>query len=568
MPGFEAENRAMRRLATVIAMVVLLSVATVAAAEQPARVKANKSPEAKAFLGARPANAGGPDTASFSKQVAPILSRHCGGCHMSRSRGGFQMTSYEGLMKTGVVQKGMAGASRLIEVIESGDMPRGGGKVPPADLATLKRWIDAGAGCDVDPAAGIAEPAGTAAGAPPAAIPIRPAALNPGDVSFAYEVAPVLLKNCSGCHDDDRPEEGFSVTTFARLMRGGESGPAILAGKGADSLLVRKIKGMNIEGQRMPIGKPPLPAETIAIVEKWIDQGASLDLLSSQERLSAIASAGRMRSMSHEELSEFRLAAARKLWRRAIPDEDPAVEKRGDLLVVGNLEPAQTTLAADAAATAWAKVQRLLADGQKPLVKGGTVVYVFAKPFDYSAFWQVLLADERPKGLRGNAGVIDEIAYGALVMPEAGAGGKEGDFADDLEALTAEQLAAAAFLVRGAPAWFASGAGRMVAMKVAPKAPVLKAWRSETAEQLQRLGGAPDDYLGDQADPVAVAAIGGGFVPAFVRSEAKLAGLIKSLDAGATFDKAFAEAFKESPQAIYAWWAGRASKKMAGSGRR
>jgi hypothetical protein len=41
MPGFEAENRAMQRVATVIAMVVMLSVATVAAAEQPARVKAN-----------------------------------------------------------------------------------------------------------------------------------------------------------------------------------------------------------------------------------------------------------------------------------------------------------------------------------------------------------------------------------------------------------------------------------------------------------------------------------------------------------------------------------------------
>jgi mono/diheme cytochrome c family protein len=377
------------------------------------------------------------------------------------------------------------------------------------------------------------------------------------DISFAAEVAPLLLVNCSGCHDDDRPEQGFSVTTFARLMRGGDSGAAILAGKAAESLLVKKIKGTDIDGQRMPISRPPLSADLITIIERWIDQGAKLDVLSPQDRLPAIVSAGRMRSMPHEALLEVRFAGARKLWRRALPDEDPVVEKRDDLLVVGNLEPGKATLAADAAATAWSKVQRLLADGRQPLLKGGIVVFVFAKPFDYSAFWQVVLADERPRGLEGNAGVIDENVYGAFVMPEAA----------DLEALAAEQIAAAAFLARGAPAWFASGAGRMVAMKVAPKSPRVKAWRGETAEQLQRLGGSADDYFGDRADPAAVAAIGGGFIPSVVRSEAKLAGLIRSLDAGTTFEKAFADAFKDSPETLYARWAGKGAKKT-GSGRR
>lgn len=85
---------------------------------------------------------------SFSKQVAPLLTAKCGGCHISGRRGGFQFTSYEALMKTGMVQKGQAGSSRIVEVIETGDMPRGGGKVSKDELNTLTSWIDAGAPFD------------------------------------------------------------------------------------------------------------------------------------------------------------------------------------------------------------------------------------------------------------------------------------------------------------------------------------------------------------------------------------------------------------------------------------
>ncbi|NBV46707.1 MAG: hypothetical protein EBR86_13990, partial [Planctomycetia bacterium] len=81
---------------------------------------------------------------SFTKEVAPLLVRSCGGCHVTGRRGDFQMASYDALMRSGMVQKGVGNASRLVEVILSGDMPRGGGKVPAADVATLVKWIDLG----------------------------------------------------------------------------------------------------------------------------------------------------------------------------------------------------------------------------------------------------------------------------------------------------------------------------------------------------------------------------------------------------------------------------------------
>jgi hypothetical protein len=183
---------------------------------------------------------------------------------------------------------------------------------------------------------------------------------------------------------------------------------------------------------------------------------------------------------------------------------------------------------------------------------------LFAKAYDYSNFRQAILGEERPKGLTGNAGVSGDVAYGAVIVPVR----PDGDSDDDLAALVAEQIAAAAFTGRGAPAWFAQGAGRTVAAKVAPKSAVAKAWKTETAEALGRLA-APEDFFAGHAGPVAQAAIGGGFVSAIAPSPAKLQAIVARLDGGAAFDTAFADVFKSPPQALFAAWAAKEARKPA-----
>lgn len=501
---------------------------------------------------------------SFTRQVAPLLVTHCGGCHVTGRKGGFQIQSYDSLIKTGVVQRGMGESSRIVEVIETGDMPRGGGKVAPQDLALLVAWINAGAMFDgPDPtaplgpaAAGIAAPGrGTAA-----EMSFAPVALKPGDVSFAFEVAPVLLKNCVGCHDDDQPEARLSMTTFARLSRGGESGAPFTAGRASDSLLIRKIKGASgIEGQRMPIGKPPLSPDVIARIEQWIDQGARLDLLGPTARLADVAASGRARSLSHDDLKAARFAAADKLWRRGLADEEPGTATLADVIVIGNLPRSRLDEATGTVEKATEGVRRQLGVGDAPLLKGGVACFLFAKAYDYSNFRQAIVGEERPKGLMGSAGVSGDVAYGAVIVPSAADEGAD----DDLAALAAEQITAAAFVGRGAPSWFAQGAGRAVAAKVVPRAPVVKAWKQESTEALGHLG-APDDFFGGHAGPVSQAAVGGGFVAALSPAPAKLQNVIERLDGGATFDAAFAEVFKTPPPALFAAWAAKESRKPAG----
>jgi hypothetical protein len=90
--------------------------------------------------------------------------------------------------------------------------------------------------------------------------------------SFSEKVAPILVKRCLACHDAKTAKGRFNVETFAALMRGGESGAEVTAGKSADSNLVNLI-----EDGTMPQDADPLSKQEIAVIRKWIDTGATLD---------------------------------------------------------------------------------------------------------------------------------------------------------------------------------------------------------------------------------------------------------------------------------------------------
>jgi len=332
------------------------------------------------------------------------------------------MTSYDALMRSGMVQRGSGQASRLVEVILTGDMPRGGGRVSAEDVATLVKWIDAGAASDApDPTLPI-DVLARGGGAPPAPAPNPVAAvvavpLRPGDVSFAADIAPLLLEQCSDCHGSAKAEAGLRMTSLETLLRGGRSGAPLTAGRGAESLLVKKLRGVGIEGQRMPLGRPPLADDRIAVVQKWIDQGARLDVLTSRDPLESVAAAGRARSMSAAELEGVRFRAGTALWKRALPDEEPVVEIGTGICLIGNLPAEPMGRLAALAADVAERVRADLVPAREPLLKGGIVLFAFRRSFDYSAFWQTILEAERPRGIVGHAGVSGDVAYGALLVP-------------------------------------------------------------------------------------------------------------------------------------------------------
>ena len=349
----------------------------------------------------------------------------------------------------------------------------------------------------------------------------------------------------------DETEANLSMASMNRLIRGGRGGAAIVAGKGSESLLVRKLRGVGIEGQRMPLGRPPLPDAEILLVERWIAQGARLDLLTGESSLEVVVAAGQARKLSDVELTQVRFAAGEKLWRRAIPDEEPVTEQRGAIGLIGNLPPERMASLADTAADVAGRVRSELAAADEPLLKGGVVVYAVKQAIDYSALWQNVVGAERPKGVAGHAGVSGEVVYGAFLAPSA-------DAADDLRVLVAEVVAGAAFAGRNVPPWFSRGAGRALAARVAPKADAVQRWRREAVAALPRLGSVAD-FLDGHAEPGAATAAAGGFVTA-IATGGKLHQVIGLLDGGATFDEAFSKVFKAAPAQAFEKWAARVAR--------
>lgn len=88
---------------------------------------------------------------------------------------------------------------------------------------------------------------------------------------FERHVRPVLVAKCLECHGDESPEGGLRLTSRTSLFNGGQSGPAALEKKPAESLLIQAIE------QRGKLKMPPdgkLTDSEIASLTKWVELGA------------------------------------------------------------------------------------------------------------------------------------------------------------------------------------------------------------------------------------------------------------------------------------------------------
>src|SRR3954463_4320700 len=102
--------------------------------------------------------------------------------------------------------------------------------------------------------------------------------VNGASVPDYSVVNAIFNQHCLDCHAANEPEGQLVLESFEALMKGGELGPAVIAGKGADSLLVQMIEGrFEKDGKQkiMPPGKrKKLTPEEIATIEAWIAAGA------------------------------------------------------------------------------------------------------------------------------------------------------------------------------------------------------------------------------------------------------------------------------------------------------
>jgi mono/diheme cytochrome c family protein len=95
-------------------------------------------------------------------------------------------------------------------------------------------------------------------------------------ISFSKEIKPILEASCINCHGRGKDKGGFRLDTRATMLKGGDSGPTVVPGKSAESLLIALVQGLEPDNIMPRKGSRLTPAQ-IGLLRAWIDQGAPWD---------------------------------------------------------------------------------------------------------------------------------------------------------------------------------------------------------------------------------------------------------------------------------------------------
>lgn len=514
--------------------------------EKMTEMAANKkSPETK---NAKTEPAVASDQVNFATDIAPWLVTKCSRCHIDSVKGGFSMKNLDELMKGSKAGKVVfpkdAAGSRLVEVIESGDMPRGGNKVSATELAKLRKWIDQG--CLYDPKTAASSLTSLASGAAKTSDKKKDSEMTAEvrkpsgkeTVSFSRDVAPILIANCKGCHIAAPQLRGeLNMDSFVRLLKGGENGTIVQTGKSEQSMLIKKLKGTS--GDRMPAGgKPPLKSEQIQLIAKWIDEGLSFDGHSAEANIESVASQAWAAAATSEELMKRRQERALEKWRIAYPKQPPEQSMQGDFVVLGNIGQRGVDEVLASTRTAMEKVRKALkTNDQDPLAKGGVTIFAIKGRYDYSEFGKMTESRALPSQWTGHwrREVLD--VYITILYDEKDPKANEANLTQQLASLWVSAN-------KGTPNWFSNGFGRgVLAMIGGRNEPKVKAWEQQMPVIVGGMKN-PKELLENKMNEEDAAIIGYGLVRKMMDSSGRkpFDQFLRALNTTHDFEKSFSQA--------------------------
>ncbi len=224
--------------------------------------------QTKAVVAAAPTASAEDNTQFFTQKVRPVLAQSCYQCHTTEAAGGLRLDSRAAVLKGGdsgpAIVPGDPDKSLLIQsVLQTGDlkMPKRSPKLSDGDIANLVEWVKRGGAWDSAEAAmpvvklSAAEVKGT-----------------PGSDFFENKVRPILANNCASCHMDGATKGGLAMNSRADLLKGGDSGAAIIPGDPEKSLLLISVH--QSPDLKMPKNGKKLSDEDIASLAEWVRMGA------------------------------------------------------------------------------------------------------------------------------------------------------------------------------------------------------------------------------------------------------------------------------------------------------
>ena len=111
---------------------------------------------------------------------------------------------------------------------------------------------------------------------------LQPCAAQAADaVDFTRDVMPILKHTCVECHGPDKVKARLRMDSVEGLQKGGKSGPLVKPGDPENSLMMRRVLGLDGDDQ-MPLDKDPLTEKQIDTLRRWIAAGANYPAAGSQ----------------------------------------------------------------------------------------------------------------------------------------------------------------------------------------------------------------------------------------------------------------------------------------------
>lgn len=192
----------------------------------------------------------------FESDILPIFKSKCASCHNAKARKGeLDLTSFGTLLKgseTGaILSKEKPDESLLLEMIEEGVMPpEGKPQLTKAERALIHRWVATGTKAK------------------------QMVVVN--DIPSQHDALPILYLRCTVCHGLRKQEAGLDLRTKVSILKGGKSGPAMVLGKPAESLLLKRIHAVEMPPSKLLVDAGVRPVETSELdtLTKWIAAGA------------------------------------------------------------------------------------------------------------------------------------------------------------------------------------------------------------------------------------------------------------------------------------------------------
>ena len=100
----------------------------------------------------------------------------------------------------------------------------------------------------------------------------------PEKVSYYKDVRPIFQQHCQGCHQPAKAQGGYVMTGFADLLKKSDKDVAgVIPGQPDKSGVYQQITPQGGKPPAMPRQSDPLSGRDVAVIKKWIEQGATDD---------------------------------------------------------------------------------------------------------------------------------------------------------------------------------------------------------------------------------------------------------------------------------------------------